>query len=162
MGSPCLTPDAERIGSAPLISRWECCLSITLSHPRENVGEVLFHLPWKKAGLLTELNAFTMSSETSTQPEWWSLRRFSHTVHYILCSSWNTHTLNCTGEKKPGSFSLIVAHDSRADELVEDGSSYCNGSHTTILLGYWDKPCSKEVWSKGLWNELRVCCNPLT
>ena len=104
MGSPCLTPDAERIGSVPLINRLECCLSITLPHPRENVGEVLFHLPWKKAGLLTELNAFTMSSETSTQPEWWSLRRFSHTVHYILCSSWNTHTLNCTGEKKPGSF----------------------------------------------------------
>ena len=49
----------------------------------------------------------------------------------------------------------MVAHDSRADELVEEDGSYCNGSHTTILLGYLDKPCPfKEVLSeKWLWDE---------
>ena len=68
MGSPCLTPDAEGIGSASLINRFGVLSVHNTATPQgKNVLEVLFHLPWKKAGLLTELNAFTRSSETSTQ-----------------------------------------------------------------------------------------------
>ena len=80
------------------------CVVHNTATPRENVGEVFFYLPLKKAGLLTELNAFTRSSETSTQSGW-SLRRF-----LTPCTTFSAPpgipTPNWTGEKKPGSFSL--------------------------------------------------------
>ena len=91
----------------PLLSTGWSVVHNTITHPRENVGEVLFHLPLKKAGLLTELNAFTRSSETRTQSGW-SLRRFLTQCTTFSAPHGNTHTPNCTGEKKPGSFSLML------------------------------------------------------
>ena len=52
-------------------------------------------------------------------------------------------TPNCTGENVPGSFSFKVAHDGRADELMEDGS-YGNGPYATIFLGYGNQPSTKK------------------
>ena len=44
-------------------------------------------------------------------------------------------TPNLYRENVPGSFLLEVAHDCRADELVEDGA-YGNGSYAIIFLDH--------------------------
>ena len=80
-------------------------------------------------------------------------------MHYVLSTSWHA-TPNCTGENVPGSFFLLeVTHDSKVDELVEDGP-YGNGSYATIFLGYGNQPSTKEELSEVLWDEQVVGSYP--
>ena len=81
-------------------------------------------------------------------------------MHYVLSTSWHAHNKLYTGENVPGSFFFLkVAHDGRADELVEDGP-YGNGPYATIFLGYGNQPSTKEEWSEVLWDELVVGSYP--
>ena len=126
-------------------------LSIALPHPWEDEGELVLHL-------LEECNS-------ADRVEWfgkvqgdqyqsgWSLRRFLFHVLCSLSTSWHTHSKLHRGECTRELF-LEVAHDGRADELMEDGP-YGNGPYSTIfLLGYGNQPSTKEVWSEVLWDEL--------
>ena len=80
-------------------------------------------------------------------------------MHYVLSTSWHAHTKLHRGECAR-ELLLEVAHDGRADELVEDGP-YGNGPYATIFLGYGNQPSTKEVWSEVLWDELVVGSYPL-
>ena len=110
----------------------------------------------KNSTLLTELNALVRSSETSTQSGW-SLSRFLIPLHYVLsqhllaCPHSKLHRGECTRE-----LLLEVAHDGRADGLVEDSPYGNEFYYATIFLGYGNQPSTKEVWSEVLWDELVV------
>ena len=80
-------------------------------------------------------------------------------MHYVLNTTWHAHNKLHRGECAR-ELLLEVAHDGRADELVEDGP-YGNGPYATIFLGYWNQPSTKEVWSEVLWDELVVGSYPL-
>ena len=80
-------------------------------------------------------------------------------MHYVLSTSWHAHAKLHRGECAR-ELLLEVAHDGRADELVEDGP-YDNGSYATIFLGYGNQPSTKEERSEVLWDELVVGGYPL-
>ena len=81
-------------------------------------------------------------------------------MYYVLSTSWHPHTKLHKGECAR-ELLFEVAHDSRTDELVEDGS-YGNGLYcATIFLGYGNQPSTKEEWSEVLWDELVVGSYPL-
>ena len=54
-------------------------------------------------------------------------------MHYILSTSWHAHTKLHRGECAR-ELLLEVAHDGRADELVEDGT--CGNGYYATFLGY--------------------------
>ena len=78
---------------------------------------------------------------------------------YVLSTSWHANTKLHRGECAR-ELLLEVAHDGRADKIVEDGL-YGNGPYATIFLGYGNQPSTKEVWSGVLWNELVIGSYPL-
>ena len=78
---------------------------------------------------------------------------------YVLSTSWHANTKLHRGECAR-ELLLEVAHNCRADELVED-SPCGNGSYPTILLGCGNQPSTKEVQSEELWDELVVSSYPL-
>ena len=43
---------------------------------------------------------------------------------------------------------------------MEDGA-YGDGPYATIFFGYGNQPCTKEVWSEVLWDELVIGSYPL-
>ena len=61
---------------------------------------------------------------------------------YVLSTSWHANTKLHRGECAR-ELLLEVAHDGRADELVEDGP-YGNGPYATIFLGYGNQPSTKK------------------
>ena len=71
---------------------------------------------------------------------------------YVLSTSWHAYTKLHRGEYTR-KLLLEVAHDGRADELVEDGP-YGNGPYATIFLGSGNQPSTKEVWSEVFLDEL--------
>ena len=73
---------------------------------------------------------------------------------YVLSTSWHANTKLHSGECAR-ELLLEVAHDGRADKIVEDGP-YGNGPYATIFLGYGNQPGTKEEWSEVLWDELVV------
>ena len=79
---------------------------------------------------------------------------------FSLSTSWHAHTTLYRENVLGSFFTFKVAHDGRADELVEDGP-YGNGPYATIFLGYGNQPSTKEVWSEVLWDELVVGSYPL-
>ena len=72
-------------------------------------------------------------------------------MYYVLSTSWHAHTKLHRGECAR-ELLLEVAHDGRADELVEDGPY--EPYYVTIFLGYGNQPSTKEVWSEVHWDEL--------
>ena len=122
------------------------------------------NLSWtylKNAALLTELNAL-VRSRGDQYPVWMSLIRLliPCTMFFQSPPGMPTTLQTAQGECARELF-LEVAHDGRADELVEDGT-YDNGSYyATIFLGYWNQPSTKEVWSEVHLDELVVGSCPL-
>ena len=132
-------------------------LSIALPHPWEDEGELVLHL-------LEECNSADRVEcigkvQGDQYPVWMVTQEVSDSMHYVLSTSWHAHTKLHRGECAR-ELLLEVAHDGRADELVEDGP-YGNGSYATIFLGYGNQPSTKEVWSEVLWDELVVGSYPL-
>ena len=61
---------------------------------------------------------------------------------YVLSTSWHANTKLHRGECAR-ELLLEVAHDGRADKIVEDGP-YGNGPYATIFLGYGNQPSTKK------------------
>ena len=94
-------------------------LSIALPHPWEDEGELVLYL----------------LEESSSADSLDVTHKASDSMYYVLSTSWHAHAKLHRGKCARELF-LEVAHDSRADELVEDGP-YGNGSYyATIFLGY--------------------------
>ena len=79
-------------------------------------------------------------------------------MYYVLSTSWHAHSNLHRGECAR-KLLLEVAHDCRTDELVEDGPYGNEPCATTIFLGYWNQPSTKEEWSDVLWDEQVVIGN---
>ena len=68
-------------------------------------------------------------------PVWVVTQDVSDSMYYVLSTSWHSHT-KLHRRECARKLLLEVAHDGRADELVEDGTYGNESYYATIFLGY--------------------------
>ena len=107
-------------------------LSITLPYPWEDEGgELVLHFLEECSS--ADRVEFIGKVQGDQCPVWMVfIQEVSDSIHYILSTSCHAH-IKLYREEFARELFLEVAHDGRADELVEDGP-YGNGSYSLPFL----------------------------
>ena len=91
-------------------------LSIALPHPWEDEGELVLHLA-EECNSADRVECIG-KVQGNQCPVWMVTQEISDSMHYVLSTSWHAYTKLHRGECAREFFE--VAHDGRADEVVED------------------------------------------